>query len=311
MMFKNTFRLLFANFSIFWKQFLYKVIVLALSFCLLLPVLGQIKNLTGFSLLIENIKELLLNMPVSSMKEYMLLCWQVVENIKFCILSLLNLNVFTLVYVCIVLFFICPFLFNLSDVAVGETLYASMSSCSKISYTGAFVSKIGKGILYSFLKTIISIPFTALILAGFYFFVSHAVVSDFWLIFAPILIIAFFILVKGFEICITSGVMPALIVFNCNLAKAYSKGYHALKRRFLRSFSTIAMLLLISTCLFVIFGVLSLVILFPLSYMIFLIFRMVMFFESQGMRYYVDVNTVLKPKQLEETDKLKKAIDII
>ncbi len=311
MMFRNSFRLLFANFSLFWKELLYRIIILGVCSLLLLPTLNNFLSLESTPLFFENIKNLFLHFPFYSLKDYFVYVWQALQSLFACISELFVNNSFGVFYIFFILFFVQPFLISMGDIAVGEVLYCSMSSLSKVSYTGMYVRKIGKSVLYSLIKTLVSLPFIVLMLFSLYGFLYLAMLNDIWLIFAPLLMIVSFVIIMGLNICLTSGFMPALVVYNCNMKVGFSKGIKAVGRRFFRCLSTISMLLLLLLSIGLLFGVLSTLLLLPLGYMLILIFKMVMFFGSQGMNYYVDLDTILKPKKLEETDKLKKAIDLI
>lgn len=311
MMFRNSFRLLFSNFSLFWKELLYRIIVLCVCLLLLLPLLKNVLSLDSIPLFFENAKNLFLNFPFNSIKDYFAYVWQTLQSLFSCINELFSINAFGVIYMFFVIFFLYPFLISMGDIAVGEVLYCSMSSLSKISYTGMYVRKIGKSLLYSLIKTILTLPFTILALGFLYGLLYLAMLNDIWLIFAPMLMIISFIIIIGLSICFTSGFMPALVVYNCKIKNAFAKGIKAVGRRFFRCLSTISMMLLLLLSIGLLFGIISTIVLMPLGYMLVLIFRMVMFFGSQGMNYYVDLDTILKPKKLEETDKMKKAIDLI
>lgn len=53
------------------------------------------------------------------------------------------------------------------------------------------------------------------------------------------------------------------------------------------------------------FGIVSAVVFVPLYLGLNNMFEMVMFFGSQGMRYYADADTVLSPKKLEQLDNIQ------
>ena len=73
-------------------------------------------------------------------------------------------------------------------------------------------------------------------------------------------------------------------------------------RRGLRVFSTAFVIYILTLLLAMAIGLYSLVIILPILFPFIYIFDMVMFFSSQGMRFYVDSDTILTPKRLEEVD---------
>ena len=100
-------------------------------------------------------------------------------------------------------------------------------------------------------------------------------------------------------------------MFDVSPVKGLKKGFKAVLRRFFRVFSSILMIIIITTMFTFMFTTFSLIILVPLCSVCVTMLEMVMFFESQGMRYYVDLDCIVTPKKLEQCDKLKKVKDII
>lgn len=81
----------------------------------------------------------------------------------------------------------------------------------------------------------------------------------------------------------------------------------AVLRRGARVFSTSFIIFLLAIVLSVVLGLYAIIIILPLISPLLHIFEMVMFFSSQGMRFYVDNDTILSPKRLEEVDKIEDA----
>ena len=60
-----------------------------------------------------------------------------------------------------------------------------------------------------------------------------------------------------------------------------------------------------------VFGVYSLIVVVPLSSLIMTVFGQVLFFESQGMNYYISPDNIVLPRKLEQADSMKKVKNII
>ncbi|MBO5884806.1 MAG: hypothetical protein J6Q51_03320, partial [Clostridia bacterium] len=67
----------------------------------------------------------------------------------------------------------------------------------------------------------------------------------------------------------------------------------------------------LATMLSFMFTTFSLIALIPFASVSIIMLEMVMFFESQGMRYYVDLDSIVSPRKLEQCDKLNKVKNII
>ena len=112
-----------------------------------------------------------------------------------------------------------------------------------------------------------------------------------------------------------AGWLPAIIVHAEPVFKSLKLGFKSAFRTFLKSYSSF----LIFTVGAVILNVFALVftagvgllITIPLTTLMLIIMGEVMYFESLGMRYYVDGEHIVSPKKFEERDKFAKVKDII
>ena len=111
----------------------------------------------------------------------------------------------------------------------------------------------------------------------------------------------------AFKETFNAGWAPAKVVYNQNIAKSYSIGMRAVLRRGAKVFSTAFIIYLLAIVLSMVLGLYAIIIILPIISPLVHIFEMVAFFSSQGMRFYVDNDTILSPKKLEEVDKIEDA----
>jgi len=311
-MFKNSIKLLMSNFSSVWKLLLYKIIVVAIVTGLFCATLNYLATLTNINQLSNNVLTFLASCNFSTTPiDILTNLYNVVQSVYFVSLEMITTMPIIFAYIIVLLFVILPFLWHLSDVAVSETLYGYMSSQTKYGFTGAMVRKLNTASLYSLLFTFFVLPFNALFLLGFVNILNLSTIGGILLYFLPFLLIMFTILYFSLRTAFLSGWIPAIIVNNCNAATGFKKGLKALLRRFFRVWSTSIVIVLAFLGFVSFFGSFGFVLALPITCLLICIFGMVMFFESQGMRYYVDMDTILTPKKLEETDKINKLKYII
>lgn len=311
MMFRNSYRLLLANFGTFWKDLLYKIIVIVCVLLATWPAFSIISSLDNYSQILLNFENLILTFPFANMPVYFADLFAIVQLILTTVGSLFTLHTLTAVYLTVLYVIVLPFFLSLSTLAVSEVLYGTMSSQTKYGFSASFIKKIGKSSVYAIFSTLITIPFASLTLYALYLLLLLFANGSLSVIVLPFLMLVVAIGIYGFKITLFSGWAPSIIVFNCGVFRGMGKGMIAVFRRFFKSFSTVAMILLISILFGNIFGFVSIILVLPILAMTVVIFRMVMFFGSQGMRYYVDPDTILCPKKLEETDKFKRVKNII
>ena len=312
MMFKNSIKLLMANFSTVWKLLVYKIIALGIVAGLFFAVFPALQNLPSFSVFISDLGNFLLEFNIgANIKTILTSFYEIFQNFFVLYVDLAVNSTFAFVYLTALFGIVLPYLWKLSDIATGESLYGYMASLTRYSFTGSFIRKIGISSIYSLLYLAITLPINLIIVAGAFGILSLVQIGGIVVLFIPLLLFVYLSCIIGLKNAFLAGWMPAIVVFNTNAVKGFKLGLKAVQRRFLRVLSTSAMLVAIIFAINLLFGSFSLIITVPVGSMIISVFQMVMFFGSQGMRYYVDLDTILSPKKLEETDKLKKVKNLI
>lgn len=312
MMFKNSVKLLFANFGTVWKTMVYYILVSALVVGLVYPVwgmLGDAFNADGaMTSLFDSIMSINIatNLPATLADLYVGL-----SALFNGLLSLFTTNVWLAIYISFLVFYLIPFLYGLADLPIQETLYGYMSSLTKYGYAHSFVRKLGKSALLQLFKCLIMLPFSTLIIFLVMQILSLSTLGGAIIYIIPFLLILTICVFYAFKRTLFSGWIPAIVVYDCNIFVGLGRGFKAVFRRFWKVLSNAAIIMLIIFALNYIFGLPAIFIIAPLSIMILNIFEMVMFYGSQGMRYYVDLDTIVTPKKLEENDSFRKTKNII
>lgn len=214
------------------------------------------------------------------------------------------------IYGTLVLFVLLPFLFNIGKYAFCTTLHAYMTSKNKMGFCSALVKTLNKSTVFAIFKTTLNL-FCFAIIFGALFGLKQITDKLFVTVFLPILILCLLILIFSLFHLLTLGLIPALIVFNCNVFSAFRKSLKAVERHFWSTFATTLLHFAIFFVLVLVFGVYTMIVLVPLLSVALCVFNMTSFFISQGMRFYYDENNILTPKKLEEVDKIKKTVYIL
>jgi hypothetical protein len=155
------------------------------------------------------------------------------------------------------------------------------------------------------MKVLYALPFNALILVSIWgLTLPQGGALDYIMPFAFVIVIAVLFAIK--EIFI-SGLAPAKVVYNHNIFVSGAIGARASFRKANEVFSTSFVIYLLALVISIVLGAYSIIIILPIISPLVHIFEMVMFFSSQGMRFYVDSNSIFAPKRLEEVDKIEDA----
>ncbi len=307
----NSIKLLMANFSLFWKVLLYKIFALGVVVLLFLPILN-IVNLcltnAGFYASLDIFMKASVFQNPSLALGNLFLCY---KDIVSALGLLWQASVVSHIYLILLVFVIAPFIFKLSDVPTSETVYSYMSSLSRNSFTVNFVDAFPRSAGYSILKTLIQIPFWVVILYGTYGILSLTEINLGMQILCPFLLFVFIVLMADLKITALSGWTSSIVVFNICAGKALKKGIGAVRRKFLSVLSSFAVVSTVMVAVLYIFGIYSLIIIVPLASILVAVFGQVLYFESQGMNYYVTPDKIVMPRKLEQADSIKKVKNII
>lgn len=303
MMFKNTVKLLCANFDKVWKLLVYHVLCIGVYVAFLAifhefyieafnvafaeaEVANIFQSGTFYGSTIAN--------ALTSIVDFVLIFFREIFA-----------NVWIGLYFCLFTFYIFPLTINIGKVVICEMMYGYMSSCQKQSFTGTFLKTLKTSLAYSSLKVLYALPFNALICLSMWGLtrIDNQIfdyIMPFAFVIVPSLLIAF---KETFNV----GWAPAKVVYNHNIVSSYYIGMRAGLRRGARVFSTAFIIYLLAIVLSIVLGLYAIIIILPILSPTVYIFEMVVFFSSQGMRFYVDNDTILSPKRLEENDKIEDA----
>lgn len=311
-MFKSTFKLLLNNFSMVWKILLYKLIVficvLGLTTVVSLPIINQLINQDFFGYVQTNMSNIFLNFNLNNLVDIgvgiVQNFWQIVTDAN-------------LIPLCIILGILAIvgyyFISGLYRLAVVDDMHEYMSSNLKLGFMNCYISNFGKSIKLQliklpteFLLDVIFIASAVLIYYG---------LSKIALAIAPVVTMIYLLIIFTLKITLIAGIETSLIANNVGFIKAIKNNFKAIKRKFVSIFSNTLMLLTIILflnmfALFFTFGA-TLIVTLPISSLLLIIFKNVVYYECTGMRYYNDNDTIMMPKKLEEQDKFSRVKDII
>ena len=304
MMFKNSFKLLTANFDKVWKLLVYQL----LTWGVLAGLLAVFYN-TISSCLVSAWQAFSLGDIFTSGTFYGINIATALTSICNAILKFFELifatNIWIGVYILVVLFIVRPILSGIGRFVVGEMMYGFMATGTKTSFTGTLLRTLKKSLPYAVTRAFYALPFDAIIIASL--FGLTIIRQPIYSYAMPFLVVLVPAVLFAFKEIFVACWAPAMIVYDCNVFRAYPIAMRATFRRGLRVYSTAFIIYLLSLILTMVIGLYSLIIILPVIAPLINIFEMVTFFSSQGMRFYSDLDTIVSPKRLEEVDKIEDA----
>lgn len=311
-MFRNSVKLLFSNFATVWKLLLYYLIITLIGVGLVAPVFSSVVEVFRSHNFFEVLVDLLTTFNLgTNILSIFASFGTVISTLVACILDYFVIHTWLAVYLTFLFVVLLPFLYELGGIAAGEILYGYMSSQAQVNFTGRIFSSVRKSFKYILAKLLIATPINILIFYLIYKVFALTALGGTIKFAVPLIITVVLCLLVTLRLVLFAGWLPALIVNDCGVWSAFARGIRAVGRRFFRTFSTMLVFVLLNICIDVLFGSIAFLLLVPLGVYFVYIIDFVMFYGSQGMRYYVDADTIISPKRLEEVDRFSRCKDII
>lgn len=303
-MFKNTTKLVISNFSNVWKLLLYKLVVLLIVAGLFCTTLGYLNSLSSFSALLNPTTNFLTTANLATAPGTILgSLWGLLGSVWTVITELAITYPLILAWILVIFVVILPYLWHLSDIAISEEIFGYMASQTKYGVVSSFVRNLNRCNAFGLYSILLALPLNVLLFAGVAGCAWLATLGGAWAICAPLLVVIWAILYFSLRGAIFLPWPSAVAVTNASIAKGFARALLAVGRNFFKIWSNTIMLVFIFLIITTLTGVFGFVIILPLFCFVGEIFGMVVFFECQGMRYYVDFNTIITPKKFEQTDK--------
>ncbi len=307
MMFVNSIKLFGSNWVKALKFLLYYVVIWGICFALFLPVFFEFKDLIVAEL--QN-GDILKSFTGVFQGQLGVNLHNLIWLSASILLQVFSANLGLAIYGLIVAFFFLPFLINVGKYTLDVMLYSYMTSKAKVGFFSALVKSLKKSLMFALCKTLYNMIFLALTFSVVY---GVGLVNNLYFITYALPFVLFVLLVVLFTLnqITILGWAPASIVFDCNVFSAYRKGIKAVKRHFWAILSTTILYFFLFWALILVFGAYTLVALAPIMTALLCVYNMVVFFASQGMRFYVNERNILTPKKLEEVDNINKTAYIL
>lgn len=307
MTFLNSLKLFCSNWLKTLKFILYYVAIWGICFALLLPAYYEFKTLLVSSFESTNALNAMGGAFSGSIGESL---YFLLQNLTNFVVAMFTQNLSIACYAVIVVLIILPFLINIGKYAFNEMMYSYMTSKTKVGFFSALIKSLKRSVVFAICKTFYNLFFTAIVLFSLY---GLSLISDmiFVTYFLPITAFLVLVVLYTFNQLTVLGWASAMIVFDCNVFSAYRKGFKAVKRHFWATFATTALYFSLFWAIMIVFGPYSFIGLVPLMSALLSIFDMVIFFTSQGMRFYINKTKILTPKKLEEIDDIYKSSAIL
>lgn len=309
MLYKNSLKILFSNFKNVWKSLLYFLGIFIFTIVFMYLAIRPIYDLLIDAGFIQGILDVYASFLKSLNLEELLLS---IKRLGGEFLQILTENM-GVIWINFLAMFLTIFLFNifmsnLSVMANCNCLNYYMGSMNEQGFYLSFKETLGKNLKVTLAHYIVSLPIKIIIVGLFVLSLKLFSVEWLWSMASVFIIICMLVLMLAFNTTLYSAWIPTMVILNFGVWKSLKLAFKMIFKRFGRIFGCAVgvVLTMIAVNMFLglfTFGV-GLLVSVPASYMLYSAFGMIIAFEGQGMRYYVDIYNVITPRKKENSDKL-------
>ena len=310
MTFKNSFKILLTNFSLVWKVLVFLILCTV--------VLGTLVYFTLKSVVLMLVDSGVLNVFVEAYTYFLtdlnltLFLQEIGDGVVM--LSDWFFAVLPNIWVNVVLFILLIVLFrsiiyNLAYMPITNTVNYYMGSMTKYPFFNSFISTFGLNLRYQLVYVFTLLPIKLISTYAIMQMFRLFTINSLFPIVTLFLIILAFTLLSVIRVCLFNVWIPSMIVFNNGVFGALIRGFKISLRKFWTTFSNSIALVLTILVINVVSGLatvgVALLVTIPASYILYSVFGLVVLYDAQGMRYYVDSYNVVVPRKKDTTEKLK------
>lgn len=307
MKFKHALNVFIDNFSVTYKQLLYRLIILAISlavcFAGVYPFIRELLNSESFNSLIDGVGNFVKNLISGNVEELHGISDKVAEayanfiNLIYERTEQLVLSGFILLVICLV----ARWFTGLGNYAAAAVINDKMAMRTSSHFLGTLIRNLKQASLFN----LIYVPLTCvydlgtLVLA---FLLVYLLVHGFLpMILGIFLFVLLIILAISIKMTFVNDWMPALIRGKAKQGEAIK---YAFSRKNKRTFNVMSNYVVLTLMIFAVnaaaliltFGV-GLLLTVPASYLVVCSFQLVSYYEREQIRYSLDDNTIIKPKK--------------
>lgn len=304
MKFKHAFNILIDNFSVTYKQLLYRLVIFvaaaAIGLGALTPFIRDFIKSEALNLLLSNIKTFVLDLLSGNVTDLS----QVSSNIIYAydkVIQLFQTRITEIVItglMLIVLLIIEKWFTGLGNYTTAVIINDKMSLRTNSHFFGTLISHFKEAAMFNLIYVPVSVLYDIILAAALFvtlFFMLHGIpflLSIF--IFALIMVLA-----TAVKMTFTSDWLPALIRGKMGQKQSIKYAFSRKHKRTFNVFSNFVVLIILILAVnflsfFFTFGV-GILLTMPASYVILISFEMVNYYDREELRYFIDKNTIINP----------------
>lgn len=305
MKFKHAFHVLVDNFSVTYKQLLYRLVILIVAVGIgwgaLTPFIKDFLNSDAFNTLMDGVQNFIHSLLNGDVGELTIIS----DKIKTAyeqLITLLQTRIWELVLIALlmlVLIIVEKWFTGLGNYTTAVIVNDKMSLRTSSPFMRTLISHFKEAALYNLIYVPLSVLYDVIVAAGLFaalFFMLRGINFFFISLFLFALIM---VLAIALKMTFTCDWLPALIRGKMGNKKSIAYTFSRKNKHTYNVFSNFVVIIILILAvnfltLFFTFGV-GLLLTLPSSFVILISFEMVNYYDREELRYFLDKNTIIKP----------------
>ncbi len=207
----------------------------------------------------------------------------------------------------VVVGFLGGFLIGISEMAIADCLYGYMGSNNKIGFMNALVKNLVFSIKLQLAKFVVMLPFNLITILALFGALMLYFTGNFWLVtFAPFIVILVLTLLLALRNTIFSAWVPCAVVKGQgvwqSLGESVSDVFKNFGRIYIPYFLFSLAVVAVTIAAISLTACVALIITIPACVLAASVVNMVLYFNRNGLKYYVDNNEIVTPNKKEVWD---------
>lgn len=304
MVFKHSFHVFIDNFSVIYKQLLYRLIILvvasAITVTSLYPFVHEMINSEAFTSLAENIRGFIVGLLKGQVDTLSGISERVRESYGQ-VMVLLKTRLTAIIWSVLLILFVYiveKWFSGLGNYTTAVLVNDKMALRASSPFVGTLISHLKEAAVYNLIYVPLSIAYDLIIVAVLFLALHYMLFSE-WFLVSVFLFALIIVLSLTLKMTFTTDWLPALIRGKLGQKKSIAYSFSRKGKGTLNVFSNYLVLILIIFALNVMaamftFGV-GVLITVPSSYLIIICYEMVNYYDREEIKYFTDKNTIVKP----------------
>lgn len=307
MKFKHTFHVFVDNFTVTYKQLLYRLVVGIISALITSLIVYefaiQFINSSAFTTLWDGAHEFVKKLLYGEMGELAKISENVrkaFDELKILVSTKMPELILSLLLILLVNI-VAKWFGGLGNYATGAVINDKMTLHADLPFLSTLIRNLKEAAIYNAIYAPLSVLYDVAVSVGMLFFTFLLVNSGLPFIFGIFLFVLVIVASITIKMTFTTDWLPAIIRGKKKQGEAFKYAFSRKGKRTLNVMSNYAVLVLIImglnvAALFLTLGV-GLLITIPASYVVIVTFELVNYYDREEIKYFIDKNTIVKPEK--------------